>query len=283
LGIYNDNQKRGINMSVKLIDNKAFYGYRVRRTVGGKLYQEYYSLKENGARMSKAKTKEVELEARKRDGVLEKQQSAAKEARKPEMCFLENGTVKGISFLKKREKSGNMTPIFQVGVASDIESETDKASGKKKKKIVCTSFSINAHGLKGAWEKAVDAYTMHKNIKKGSALYKEISGSMPKVDLSDVESEKKVKPGKKAAAKKVAKVAKPAKKAAKKAAVKKAAKSAKPAKSAKKVKPAKVVKPAKKAKPAKVVKPAKKAAKKVAASKPKAAATKKKGVPKKKK
>ena len=37
---------RGRNVSVKLLDNEAFYGYRVRRTVNGKLYQEYFSLKQ---------------------------------------------------------------------------------------------------------------------------------------------------------------------------------------------------------------------------------------------
>ena len=37
-------------MSVKLLDNDAFYGYRVRRTVDAKLYQEYFSLKKNGKR-----------------------------------------------------------------------------------------------------------------------------------------------------------------------------------------------------------------------------------------
>ena len=44
-------------MSVKLLDNQAFYGYRVRRTVDGKLYQEYFSLKDSGKRLTGAKKK----------------------------------------------------------------------------------------------------------------------------------------------------------------------------------------------------------------------------------
>ena len=54
-------------MSVKLLDNEAFYGYRVRRTVDGKLYQEYFSLKKNGKRMGLRLHKQVEKQAIARD------------------------------------------------------------------------------------------------------------------------------------------------------------------------------------------------------------------------
>ena len=47
-------------MSVKLLDNKAFYGYRVRRTVAGELYQEYFSLKKDGKRLDGRAMKVVE-------------------------------------------------------------------------------------------------------------------------------------------------------------------------------------------------------------------------------
>lgn len=251
-------------MSVKLIDNAAFYGYRVRRTVAGKLYQEYFSLKKDGKRASAKYKKEVEAVAKARDAELTVLQGKAKEASKADRSFREDGSVKGISFLKKREKSGNVTPIFQVGIASQHDG-----------KIVCTSFSVNAHGLEGAWERAVASYTQHKGISKGTKLYKKILASMPVVDLSDVKAvEKKSAPAKKAkAAPKKAAAKKPAvKKAApKKASVKKAAvKKAVAKKTAPKTAAVKKA-PAKKA----VVKAKVKAAPKKAATKTKAAPVKK--------
>ena len=51
-------------MSVKLLDNEAFYGYRVRRTVNGKLYQEYFSLKKGGKRMGPKLRKLAQAEAK---------------------------------------------------------------------------------------------------------------------------------------------------------------------------------------------------------------------------
>ncbi len=157
-------------MSVKLLDNQAFYGYRVRRTVDGKLYQEYFSLKQNGKRLTGAKKKAVETLAQDRDRELETLQIKAREAAKDERCFNADGSVKGISYLLKTEKSGNLTPIFQVGIASELE-----------RKTVCTSFSLNAHGPDGAWEKAVDAYAKHKAIKRNSKLYKRLKSAMPKI------------------------------------------------------------------------------------------------------
>ena len=157
-------------MSVKLLDNQAFYGYRVRRTVDGTLYQEYFSLKDNGKRLVGAKKKAVEQKAQARDAELEKAQLKAKEAKKDDRCFNPDGSVRGISYLLKTEKSGNLTPIFQVGIASELE-----------RKTVCTSFSLNAHGKDGAWEKAVDAYAHHKSINKNSKLYKRLKTAMPKV------------------------------------------------------------------------------------------------------
>jgi len=242
-------------LSVKLIDNDAFYGYRVRRTVDGELFQEYYSLKQGGKRMGPKLRKQVEAEAKKRDEELAEKQKKAKAANKSKRCFHDDGSVRGISFLKKQEKSGNITPIFQVGISSE---ETGK--------IVCTSFSANAHGLKGAWEMAVASYCQHKQIKKGTKLYKQILAAMPKVDLSDVE----------AAAKKVA--AKKAKVAAKKKPAKKKAAAKKKAPAKKKAvakKPAKKKAAAKKKAPAKKKAVAKKPAKKKAVAKKKAPAKKK--------
>jgi len=198
-------------LSVKLIDNDAFYGYRVRRTVDGKLFQEYLSLKSGGKRLGPKLRKQVEAQAKLRDEELLDLQKKAKVANKAQRCFHDDGSVRGISFLKKQEKSGNITPIFQVGISSD-------QTGK----IVCTSFSANAHGLKGAWAKAVESYCEHKQIKKGTKLYKKIVAAIPKVDLSDVEAAKKKVAAKKAKAAQAKKKAAPKKPAKKKTASKKA-------------------------------------------------------------
>ena len=152
------------------MDNEAFYGFRVRRTVNGKLYQEYFSLKKAGKKMGPRLQKQVEREANNRDQELLEQQQRVKKKLKPVRCFNNDGTVRGISYLMKTEKSGSVTPIFQVGIASELE-----------EKIVCTSFSLNAHGKKQAWSKAVDAYARHKLISKNSKLYKDLVKAIPKV------------------------------------------------------------------------------------------------------
>ncbi len=157
-------------MSVKLLDNEAFYGYRVRRTVNGKLYQEYFSLKKNGKRMGPRLRKQVENEARRRDEELAAEQEQVKRKLKADRCFNPDGSVKGISYLLKTEKSGTVTPIFQIGIASELEN-----------KIVCTSFSLNAHGKERAWRNAVETYAKHQLISKNSKLYKQLLKSMPKI------------------------------------------------------------------------------------------------------
>lgn len=157
-------------MSVKLLDNKAFYGYRVRRTVAGELYQEYFSLKKDGKRLEGRQKKAVEKQAIARDAELEAEQKHYLDETKEDRCFKPDGTVRGISYLLKTEKSGNLTPIFQVGVASKVE-----------KKTVCTSFSLNAHGSEDAWNRAVEAYAKHKSIHKNSKLYQRLLKAMPKV------------------------------------------------------------------------------------------------------
>ncbi len=156
-------------MSVKLLDNQAFYGYRVRRTVNGELFQEYFSLKRDGKRLAGAKRKEVEREAIARDLELEQAQKRHRELTKVDRCFNADGSVRGISYLLKTEKSGALTPIFQVGIASELE-----------RKTVCTSYSLNAHGREEAWRKAVDAYAKHKLIRKNTKLYKRLLESIPK-------------------------------------------------------------------------------------------------------
>ncbi len=113
-------------MSVKLLDNRAFYGYRVRRTVAGELFQEYFSLKKDGKRLEGRQKKAIEKQAIERDKELEEQQLRYLEETKEDRCFKTDGSVRGISYLLKTEKSGNLTPIFQVGVASKVEKKTDQ-------------------------------------------------------------------------------------------------------------------------------------------------------------
>lgn len=157
-------------MSVKLLDNEAFYGYRVRRTIDGKLYQEYFSLKNAGERIQGRSKKLIEQRALRRDQELAELQEKARDRAKAERCFNRDGSVRGISYLLKTEKSGTVTPIFQIGIASELES-----------KIVCTSFSLNAHGTEEAWRKAVDAYAKHKVIRKNTKLYKQLLAAIPPV------------------------------------------------------------------------------------------------------
>lgn len=194
-------------MSVKLIDNEAFYGFRVRRTVNGRLYQEYMSLKKGGKRLGPRQTRSVERLAETRDEELRQEQQKSRQRRKPELCFHGDGSVKGISYLVKTEKSGTRTPIFQIGIASELDA-----------KIICTSFSINAHGPEVAWLKAVETYARHKKISKGSKLYKKIADSIPPVDDA-VDKAKAPRKKAKVAAKKAA----PAKRAVQKKPSKKTA------------------------------------------------------------
>ena len=68
----------------------------------------------------------------------------------------------------KTEKSGTRTPVFQNGIMS-----------AKVNKIVNTTVSINLHGLKRAWYKAVDFYVDHKKISKRSDIYKKLLKAQP--------------------------------------------------------------------------------------------------------
>ena len=82
--------------------------------------------------------------------------------------FDTKGKVRGILFRMKTEKSGTRTPVFQIGIMST-----------KLNKIVNTTVSINLHGLKGAWEKAVTFYAEHKKISKRSPIFKKLLRAQP--------------------------------------------------------------------------------------------------------
>lgn len=158
-------------MSVELIDNPRFHGFRVRRQIEGKIYQEYFSLKESGKRLRGAKRAVVKAVADSRDATLVGLQDKAKDKAAKEIRFDQNGQVKGILCRMKREKSGTMTPVFQVGIMS-------RETGK----IVNTMISINKHGIPSAWTRGVNFYCRHKQINKRVKIYKELIAMCPKKD-----------------------------------------------------------------------------------------------------
>jgi hypothetical protein len=155
-------------MSVELLDTTRFHGFRVRRQITGKTYQEYFSLKENGKRLRGADRAKVKAKAESRDALLAKQQAKAKTESALSSLFDTKGKVRGILFRMKTEKSGTRTPVFQIGIMST-----------KLNKIVNTTVSINLHGLKGAWHKAVNFYAENKKISKRSLLYRKLLRAQP--------------------------------------------------------------------------------------------------------
>ncbi|MBV1869938.1 MAG: hypothetical protein KUG76_03440 [Gammaproteobacteria bacterium] len=157
-------------MSVYLIDNDSFFGYRVRRVIGGVPHQHYFSLLGNGKRLKGKERAEVEFSAEKLDLKLEKQQTKARRSRERESIPSNRAGdplgVKGISVRSKRtvrgEKSYSYT-VFQVNCMSKIEG-----------KPICTTFSIDAHGWEGAWLQAVRFYAKHKGLRQYGHLVKRI-------------------------------------------------------------------------------------------------------------
>lgn len=156
-------------MSVELLDNPRFYGYRVRRQIEGKTYQEYFSLKENSKRLRGARKNEVKVVADARDAELKALQQKQRDKNDREIQLDESGQIKGILCRMKREKSGTLTPVFQVGVMSRV-----------REKIVNTTVSITRHGRVEAWQRAVDFYCEHKRIGKRTKAYKDLISRCPK-------------------------------------------------------------------------------------------------------
>jgi len=100
-------------MSVELLDTTRFHGFRVRRQIAGKTYQEYFSLKKDGKRMRGAARAAVKQQAEDRDAVLQKLQTKAKAEAAKNALFDKDGKVRGILFRMKTEKSGTRTPFFR--------------------------------------------------------------------------------------------------------------------------------------------------------------------------
>lgn len=151
-----------------MLDTTRFHGFRVRRQIAGKTYQEYYSLKDNGKRLRGAARARVKAAAEERDEVLKKKQDKARAEAARNSVYDKSGKVRGILFRMKTEKSGTRTPVFQIGIMST-----------KVGKIVNTTVSINLHGLEGAWEKAVAFYVTHKQISKRTKLFKDLMAARP--------------------------------------------------------------------------------------------------------
>ena len=103
-------------MSVELLDTSRFHGFRVRRQIAGKTYQEYFSLKENGKRVRGAARAAVKAEAEARDAVLEKMQAKAKAEAAKTGLFDKNGKVRGILFRMKTEKAVPEHPYSRLAL-----------------------------------------------------------------------------------------------------------------------------------------------------------------------
>ena len=155
-------------MSVELLDTPRFHGFRVRRQIDGKTYQEYFSLKDGGKRMRGNERAAVKTRAEERDTELARQQRSAKDKSAREVHVDERGRVRGILFRMKTEKSGTKTPVFQIGIMSTLEN-----------KIVNTTVSISLHKLEGAWQRAVDFYAEHKKINKRSKPFQDLIKACP--------------------------------------------------------------------------------------------------------
>ncbi|MEX2488977.1 MAG: hypothetical protein WD356_05550 [Pseudomonadales bacterium] len=188
-------------MSVELLDTTRFHGYRVRRQIGGKTYQEYFSLKKDGKRLRGPDRAKVKRAAEKRDEVLARMQEKAKAEAAKTAIFDKDGKVRGILFRMKTEKSGTQTPVFQIGIMS-----------AKVGKIVNTTVSINLHGLQGAWKHAVEFYCEHKNISKRSKTYSQLLRAQPtRKQLENMKRRRKASAKKSTAKSKARKKAKKAK------------------------------------------------------------------------
>ncbi|MFP6814053.1 MAG: hypothetical protein VB949_00055 [Pseudomonadales bacterium] len=155
-------------MSVDLLDTPRFHGYRVRRQIEGKTYQEYFPLKHNGKRIRGAKRAAIKKRADARDEELALRQQVARDKAAKEVHIDSNGQVRGILCRLKSEKSGTQTPVFQIGVMSQLDN-----------RIVNTTVSINRYGADDAWRRAVEFFVAHKAISKRSRAYRDLMAAQP--------------------------------------------------------------------------------------------------------
>lgn len=147
-------------MSVYLINNPSFYGYRVRRVIDGTPHQQYYSLTKDGKRVGGEDKKAIEKQAKLHDEKLAKLQEKVRKERdkacQPSQRAECSSGVRGISPRMKTTRRGNKEysyMVFQVNCMSKLDS-----------KPVCTTFAVDAHGWEEAWKNAVKYYAKHKQI-----------------------------------------------------------------------------------------------------------------------
>jgi hypothetical protein len=155
-------------MTVELLDSPRFHGFRVRRQIAGKTYQEYFPLKEDGKRLRGARRAAVKQRAQARDDELAARQRAVRDKSAKAVHIDGKGQVRGILCRLKAEKSGTQTPVFQIGVMSQVNN-----------KIVNTTVSINRYGPDEAWRRAVDFFVEHKGISKRSHAYRDLLAAQP--------------------------------------------------------------------------------------------------------
>ncbi len=155
-------------MSVELLDSDRFHGFRVRRQIAGETYQEYFSLKDNGKRLRGKTRAAVRRRADARDAELAGLQRERREKARKQIQVVAKGRVRGILCRLKAEKSGSQTPVFQIGVMSQVSD-----------KIVNTTVSINRYGTAVAWRKAVEFFAHHKQLNKRSRAYNELLAAEP--------------------------------------------------------------------------------------------------------
>lgn len=155
-------------MSVELLNSDRFHGFRVRRQIAGETFQEYFSLKKNGKRLRGKPRATVRRRADARDAELAGLQAAQREKARRQVHVVTKGRVRGILCRLKAEKSGSQTPVFQIGVMSQVSD-----------KIVNTTVSINRYGTAVAWRKAVEFFSYHKALNKRSRAYKELLAAEP--------------------------------------------------------------------------------------------------------
>jgi len=155
-------------VSVELLNSPRFYGYRVRRQIDGRTFQEYFSLKKDGKRIRGPERAALKVQAEERDQELKALQQKSREGLARRRAVDEKGRVRGVLFRLKQEKSGTQTPVFQVGIHSFVE-----------QRIVNTTVSISRHGLTGAWRRAIDFYALHKKIGPRSKAYKSLLDACP--------------------------------------------------------------------------------------------------------
>ena len=91
-------------MSVELLDNPRFFGFRVRRQIDGKTYQEYFSLKANGKRMRGAARAEVKAVAEARDATLKELQQKNRDRKDKEIEWIPRANSRHLVSNEAREE-----------------------------------------------------------------------------------------------------------------------------------------------------------------------------------